>query len=99
MSDTEENSSFESDGKSASQQRKGRRGPAAGKWQNGKGCFSAWYSAKFLISLRRLAKNLGLDPSELVQSRLEPITDTVRLTEEDQEELRTAMASVRGKTA
>ena len=100
MEEQTENSSFNEQPDIAEQKpKKGRRGPAAGKWQNGRGCFSAWYSARFIVSLRRLAAMLQMEPAELVQSKLDPILQSVRLTEGDLAELRAAEESRNGRAS
>lgn len=96
---SENSSSTDSPDIESSKPKKGRRGPAAGKWQNGRGCFSAWYGALFLISLRRLAANMQTDPASLVQNVMSGLTERVRLTDEDLAELKAAEATVQRPSA
>lgn len=80
----------------SSDRKKGRRGPTAGRFQNGKACFSAWYDAKFLVRMRRYAARLGFtDVASMIRSHYLERISGIPLTEEDLAEIEEAERSIR----
>ena len=73
------------------------RGPAPGKYQNGKVCFSAWLPTPFLVRLRRYATNLGFsgDIAALLQSDYANRIQSVRLSPDDLAEIELSNQSIR----
>ncbi|MCQ2299887.1 MAG: hypothetical protein MJZ81_07185 [Bacteroidales bacterium] len=77
-------------------QKKGSRGPSAGRYQNGRACFSAWYDGEFLVRLRRYALKLGFPGvAELVKSDYSMRVADIVLTPEDLAEIEAVRQSVR----